>query len=69
VPLVAHIKHILDERSSHRAQLIRFKDELEDTMPPEHAETTLQTVVTWARYAELFAYNGESGTISLDNPI
>jgi NitT/TauT family transport system ATP-binding protein len=68
VPLVAHIKHILDERSSHRAQLIRFKDELEDTMPPEHAETTLYTVVNWARYAELFAYNGESGMISLDNP-
>ncbi len=68
VPLVAHIKRILDERSSHRAPLIRFKDELEDKMPEEFAETTLQAVINWARYAEVFAFNGETGMISLDNP-
>ncbi len=68
VPLVAHIKHILDERHSHRAPLIRFRDELEDKMTSEHAETTLHTVINWARYAEVFAYNGETGMISLDNP-
>lgn len=68
VPLASHIKRILDERSSHRAPLIRFKDELEDSMPPEHAETTLHTVINWARYAEVFAYDDESGMISLDNP-
>jgi NitT/TauT family transport system ATP-binding protein len=69
VPLVAHIKHVLDERPSHRAQLIRFKDELEDKMTPEDAETTLQTVINWARYAEVLAFDGETGTVSLDNPI
>ena len=30
VPLAAHMKHILDERPSHRAPIIRFKDELEE---------------------------------------
>jgi NitT/TauT family transport system ATP-binding protein len=68
VPLVAHIKHILEERSSHRAPLIRFKDELEDNMPAEDADTTLHTVINWARYAEVLAFDGESGMISLDNP-
>mgnify|MGYP005817311937 CR=1 FL=1 len=68
VPLAAHIKHVLDERRSHRAQLIRFKDELEDKMTPEDAETTLQTLIDWARYAELLAFDGETGTVSLDNP-
>jgi len=68
VPLVAHIKRILDERQSHRAPLIRFKDELEDKMPADYAETTLQAVINWARYAEVFAYDGETGMISLDNP-
>ncbi len=68
VPLVAHIKHILDERPSHRASIIRFKDELEDKMPSEDAETTLHTVINWARYAEVLAFDGETGMISLDNP-
>ena len=68
VPLAAHIKHILEERSSHRASIIRFKDELEDTMPEEDAETTLHTVINWARYAEVLAFDGETGMVSLDNP-
>jgi NitT/TauT family transport system ATP-binding protein len=68
VPLAAHIKHILDERPSHRASIIRFQDELEDTMPEEDAETTLHTVINWARYAEVLAFDGESGMVSLDNP-
>jgi NitT/TauT family transport system ATP-binding protein len=68
VPLASHIKRVLDERSSHRAPLDRFKDELEDKMPAEYADTTLQAVINWSRYAELFAYDGETGTISLDNP-
>lgn len=68
VPLAAHIKHILDERPTHRAPIIRFKDELEDTMPEEEAERTLHTVINWARYAEVLAYDGESGMVSLDIP-
>ena len=68
VPLVAHMKHILDERPSHRAPIIRFKDELEDAMPEEEAERTLHTVINWSRYAELLAFDGESGMVSLDIP-
>ena len=68
VPLAAHIKHILDDRPSHRAPIIRFKDELEDTMPEEEAERTLHTVINWSRYAELLAFDGESGMVSLDIP-
>ena len=45
VPLVAHIKHILEERPSRRASIIRFQDELEDNMPENDAETTLHTVI------------------------
>jgi NitT/TauT family transport system ATP-binding protein len=68
VPLAAHIKHILDERPSHRAPIIRFKDELEDSMLEDEAERTLHTVINWARYAELLAFDGESGMVSLDIP-
>jgi NitT/TauT family transport system ATP-binding protein len=68
IPLAAHIKRVLEERSTHRAPIIRFHDELEDSMSEEEAETTLQTVINWARYAEVLAFDGETGMISLDNP-
>jgi NitT/TauT family transport system ATP-binding protein len=68
VPLAAQIKRILDERPSHRAPMLRFKDELEDHMGEVEADRTLRGVISLARYAELFAYDEPSGTFSLENP-
>jgi NitT/TauT family transport system ATP-binding protein len=68
VPLAAHIKRVLDERGSHAAPASRFKDELEDHMPVQSAEQTLQTVTSWSRYGEIFAYDEDTGVFSLDNP-
>ena len=68
VPLAAHIKRVLDERPSHRAPMLRFKDELEDHMGEVDAEHTLRAVISLARYAELFAYDEHSATFSLENP-
>lgn len=68
VPLAAHIRCILDERASHVAPMSRFSDELEDYMTAQAAEQTLRAVISWARYAELFAYDDESATFSLENP-
>lgn len=68
VPIAALIKRVLDERPSHRAPFSRFREELEDSMSEEFAETTLRAVISWGRYAELFAYDEESGQFSLENP-
>jgi NitT/TauT family transport system ATP-binding protein len=68
VPLAAHIRRVLDERASHAAPKSRFLDELEDHMSPESAEQTLRAIVSWARYAEAFAYDDETGSFSLENP-
>jgi NitT/TauT family transport system ATP-binding protein len=68
VPLAGHIKHVLDERATHQAPISRFRDELEDHMSDEAAETTLRAVISWARYGEAFAYDEDSGVFSLDNP-
>jgi NitT/TauT family transport system ATP-binding protein len=57
VPLAAHIARILDERGTHRAPRTRFETELEDHMPRREAERTLRAVISWGRYAELFAYD------------
>jgi NitT/TauT family transport system ATP-binding protein len=68
VPLAAHIRRVLDERASHTAPWSRFLDELEDHMSEDAAEETLRAVVSWARFAELFAYDDERETFSLENP-
>ncbi|MBO7942910.1 AAA-associated domain-containing protein, partial [Streptomyces sp. S9] len=36
VPLAAHIRRVLDERSAHQAPARRFRDELEDHMSPDY---------------------------------
>jgi NitT/TauT family transport system ATP-binding protein len=68
VPLAAHIRRVLQERSNHVAPKSRFFDELEDHMSTDDAEETLRSVTAWARYAEAFAYDDDSQTFSLENP-
>ncbi len=68
VPLAAHIRRVLDERASHSAPKSRFLDELEDYMTEEPAEQTLRTIISWSRYAELFAYDDHRQAFSLENP-
>ena len=68
IPIVAVIRRVLDERPSHRAPAARFRNELEDYMSEEYADETLRTVVSWGRYAELFAYDEQSEMFSLENP-
>jgi NitT/TauT family transport system ATP-binding protein len=68
VPLAAHIRHVLDERPGHSAPEGRFLAELEDYLNEEEAAKVLETVINWGRYAELFAYDYDSGVLSLENP-
>jgi NitT/TauT family transport system ATP-binding protein len=68
VPVAALICRVLDERPSHTAPAARFRNELEDYMSEDYADETLKTVISWGRYAELFAYDEQAETFSLDNP-
>jgi NitT/TauT family transport system ATP-binding protein len=68
VPLSAHIRRVLQDRANHVAPRSRFFDELEDHMSTEDVEQTLRSVTAWARYAEVFAYDDDSQTFSLENP-
>ena len=68
IPMVAHIKRVLDEHPSHRAPASRFREELEDYMSEEYAERTLRTVINLARYGEVFAYDESAQTFSYENP-
>ncbi|XCD92570.1 nitrate/sulfonate/bicarbonate ABC transporter ATP-binding protein [Candidatus Liberibacter asiaticus] len=68
VPLVNLIRRVLDERRLHSAPAARFRNELEDYMSEEYAQETIDTVVSWGRYAELFSYDEQSELFSFDNP-
>ncbi len=68
VPLAAHIRKVLDDRTSHTAPRSRFLDELEDYMARDAAEQTLRAVISWGRYAEAFAYDDQDQIFSLENP-
>jgi NitT/TauT family transport system ATP-binding protein len=68
VPLAQHIKRVLDERPGHRAPRVRFEQELEDYLSDAAAEETLDAVIGWARYAEIFAYDDQSEMFSLEDP-
>lgn len=64
--MAAHIRRVLDERPSYRAPMLRFKDELEDRLSEAQAEETLRAIISWARFAEVFAYDEQEQGFSLD---
>jgi NitT/TauT family transport system ATP-binding protein len=66
VPLVAHIRRVLDERPNHQAPWLRFVTELEDHLSESEAEIVLQTAIEWARYGEVFSYDDGNGILSIE---
>ena len=67
VPLAAHIRQILNERPGHHAPRVRFEQELEDFLTDAAAEETLDSVINWGRYAEIFSYNDQTEFFSLED--
>ncbi|MBV8938515.1 MAG: nitrate/sulfonate/bicarbonate ABC transporter ATP-binding protein [Alphaproteobacteria bacterium] len=67
-PLAAYIHRVLQDRPGNHAPRIRFLAQLEDYMSEHEASEALNSVTSWARYAELFAYNDNTETFSLENP-
>ena len=67
VPLAARIRKVLDERPGHRAPRVRFEQELEDVLSDGAATETLDAVIDWGRYAEIFSYNDQTEIFSLED--
>lgn len=68
VPLARYISRVLDEKVGHRVSEERFLSKLEDYLSEKEAERVLRTMIDWGRYAELFAYDFNTGILSLENP-
>ncbi len=65
VPLAARIKKVLNERPGHRAPRVRFEQELEDFLSDKAAEESIDAVINWGRYGEIFSYNDQTEIFSL----
>jgi NitT/TauT family transport system ATP-binding protein len=68
IPLARHIRYVLDEKANHRVAEAVFLTKLEDYFSEKEADRVLRTMIDWGRYAELFAYDVNSGLLSLENP-
>lgn len=68
VPLARHIQRVLEDRPGQRASRDRFLNELEDHLSEEEADRVLRVMIDWGRYAEIFAYDNNTGMLSLENP-
>lgn len=68
IPLAQHIRQVLDQSPNHRTSENTFLDELEKYFSAEESERILRTIIDWGRYAEILAYDYDSGELSLENP-
>ncbi len=68
VPLARHIRRRLDAEPNHEISEQAFLKELKNYLSEDAASEVLTTVIDWGRYAEIFAYDYDSGILSLENP-
>lgn len=68
VPLASYIGKVLADKIDHRVSEERFLTKLEGFLSKKESERVLKTMIDWGRYAEIFAYDFKTGTLSLENP-
>lgn len=68
VPLAKHIFDLLNEKENHRVSKKVILDDLEEYLSVTDARRVLKVIIEWGRYAELFAYDDNSGELNLENP-
>lgn len=66
VPMASRIRSVLQERPGHRAPRARFQQELEDSLSDSAAEQTIDAIIDWGRYAEIFNYDDKREIFNLD---
>jgi NitT/TauT family transport system ATP-binding protein len=68
IPLAQHIREVLDQNPNHRVSKNVFLEELQEFLTEDEAERLLRIIIDWGRYAEIFAYDFDRGTLNLENP-
>ena len=65
VPLLQKMKSALESKSDHVMPLEFFHQVLDEHFTEADVETQLETALNWGRYAEIFSYDLENGTLRL----
>jgi len=68
IPLARHIQEVLDNHATHRISEKLFLEELEEFLTESESKNLLRIIIDWGRYAEIFAYDYDTGIFSLENP-
>ncbi|HXD08128.1 MAG TPA: nitrate/sulfonate/bicarbonate ABC transporter ATP-binding protein [Burkholderiaceae bacterium] len=69
VPLVAHMRHSLEQESAGTLPEKPFLRMLSEHLGAEEAERVLRTAIEWARHGEVFEYDYNTGTIHLPDAL
>jgi NitT/TauT family transport system ATP-binding protein len=69
VPIIPYICSMLARTEKHKIKEEEVLAILEESLSESEAERVFKVIISWGRYAELFAYDYESGVISLENPV
>ena len=67
IPLATHVLDALKESTHQRLVNEKIIKELEEYFTDDEAERVLNTLIDWARYAELFNYDVNTGILSLED--
>ncbi len=65
VPLVAHIRHSLDQEPTGELAETPFLRLLQESLDGAEAERVMQTAIEWGRHGEIFEYDYRTGMIHL----
>jgi NitT/TauT family transport system ATP-binding protein len=65
VPLVAHIRHSLDQEPTGELSEKPFEQLLRETHDAAEAERIMKTAIEWGRHGEIFEYDYHTGSIQL----
>ncbi|MES2211863.1 MAG: nitrate/sulfonate/bicarbonate ABC transporter ATP-binding protein [Pseudomonadota bacterium] len=68
VPLAKHIRDMLASDPHHVKNEEVILKSLESSLSENEADRVLKVIIDWGRYAEIFAYDYDSGNLSFENP-
>lgn len=63
IALLQKMKSALESKSDHVMPLEFFHDILDEHFTESEVERQIETALNWGRYAEIFSYDPESGTM------
>ncbi len=67
VPLASRIHSVLQARPGQHVPRVFFEQELSDFLSESASKETLDAVINWGRYAEIFSYSDQAEIFALDS--